>query len=221
MIVEGTAAEEQAWIEAALGGAIDLPAVRVWRYTRPAVVLGRAQRPDAAMVERARRAGVDLVERPTGGGAVLAGPWLLGATLAVAPDDARVTPGIPASYAWIAAAHARWLAAAGVPAEVTRAIVDPGELRWACYAGLGHGELVLEGRKLVGLAQARRRPGVAFVAGTLLAPPPWEILCDVLGRPPADAAALARSTAACSEVMAVDEGRLARALDDELGVVRR
>jgi lipoate-protein ligase A len=221
MIVEGTAAEEQAWIEAAIGGEVALPAARVWRYRRPAVVLGRSQRPDAAMAERARRAGVDLVERPTGGGAVLAGPWLLGATVAVAAGDARVTPSIPASYGWIAAAHARWLGAAGVPAEVTRAIVDPGELRWACYAGLGHGELVLAGRKIVGLAQARRRAAVAFVAGTLLAPPPWEILCEVLDRPRADAGALARSTAACSEVIAVDEARLAGALDRELGVVGR
>ena len=177
-----------------------LPAVRVWSYSAPAVVLGRAQRPDDAMLERARRAGVEVVERPTGGGAVLAGGWLLGASVAVPPDHPLVTPSIPASYQWLGRAHAEWLRQAGVHAIPVERPRDPGELRWACFAGLSHGELLAGGRKIVGLAQARRRAAVLFSAGTLLSPTPWELLCEVMGQPPASAHALAQTTVSVEEL---------------------
>jgi lipoate-protein ligase A len=179
---------------------VALPAVRVWSYNAPAVVLGRAQRPDEAMLSRARGAGVAVVERPTGGGAVLAGPWLLGASVVLPPDHPRVTPSIPASYGWLSRAHAAWLRAAGIIAEPAPRPRDAGELGWACFAGQSHGELLVAGRKLVGLAQARRRAGVLFSAGTLLAAPPWDLLCEVMGQPPEQARALAEATISLAEL---------------------
>src|SRR5262245_57524620 len=126
----------------ALGGEVPLPAVRVWSYDAPAVVLGRAQRPDEAMLGRAGRAGVEVVERPTGGGAVLAGSWLLGASVVLPPGHPLVTPSIPASYGWLGRAHAEWLRRAGVVADVVERPRDAGELKWACFAGQSHGELL-------------------------------------------------------------------------------
>jgi lipoate-protein ligase A len=34
-----------------------------------------------------------------------------------------------------------------------------------------------------------------------VAPPPWELLCEVLGEPPEDAAVLAARTASCSQIL--------------------
>ena len=193
-------ADEQRWNELALGGGLALPAVRVWSYDAPAVVLGRAQRPDAEMLDRARRAGVEVVERPTGGGAVLAGAWLVGVSVVLPPDHRLVTPSIPASYGWLGRAHAAWLRDAGVTAVPVERPRDAGELRWACFAGQSHGELLVAGRKIVGLAQARRRAAVLFSAGTLVARPPWDLLSEVMGRSPASALALAESTVSLDEL---------------------
>ena len=55
--------------------AVTRPYWRVWTYETPAVVLGCSQRAylDGA---RARLAlGMELLQRPSGGGAVLCGPW--------------------------------------------------------------------------------------------------------------------------------------------------
>jgi lipoate-protein ligase A len=195
---EVSPSEEQAWNAAALATPVVAPAVRVWRYRTAAVVLGRGQRPDEEMAARARRAGVALVERASGGGAVLAGPWLIAATIVLPPGHRRTPASIPASYGWLGEAHVGWLSEAGVTgAQVAGHTTPAGALRWACYAGLGHGEVVAGGRKLVGLAQARRRNGTLFVAGTLFDETPWPLLCEVMGQPPEAALELAASTASC------------------------
>ena len=70
---------------------------------------------------------------------------------------------------------------------------------WACFGGLSHGEVVnAEGRKLVGLAQRRRRNGVLLVAGTLVSRVPWTLLCTALGHPQ-DEALLAGCTVSMEE----------------------
>jgi len=66
------AAEEQAWNERHLSRPVRAPLIAAWSYRAPAVVLGCSQRPDAAMSAAARAARVALVERRSGGGAVLA-----------------------------------------------------------------------------------------------------------------------------------------------------
>jgi lipoate-protein ligase A len=190
-------AEEQRWNAEALAGGVDLPAVRVWTYDRAAVVLGRSQRADDAHAARARRAGVDLYERATGGGAVLVGPWMLAASVVLPPDHPLVDRSIAASYEWIGEAHASWLRDAGIPARIVPRPTDPGELRWACFAGRSHGEVEVDGRKIVGLAQARRRAGVLFSAGMLLSTPAWEVLCDVMGKPAEAARSLEERTTSC------------------------
>jgi len=74
-----TADEEQHWAASMLLTPVLEPCVRVWTCARPAVVLGRAQRPDKYMALRAKADGIELCRRATGGGAVLAGPppWTL------------------------------------------------------------------------------------------------------------------------------------------------
>jgi lipoate-protein ligase A len=198
-----TAQAEQAWIAAALRLPVAAPMLRVWVYGTAAVVLGCSKRPTPEMSKRATAAGVDLCARLTGGGAVLAGPWLLGASIVLPAEHPLVVASIPLSFRWFGRAHASWLQSIGVAAHAapgTAASPDPA-LEWACFAHLSHWESEAEGRKIVGLAQARRRNGVLFSAATLLAPPPWELLCEVLGEPRSHAAALARQTASCKQLL--------------------
>jgi lipoate---protein ligase len=225
MVVQNaTVSDEIAWSVAALSSPLAAPAVRIWRYGRPAVVLGPAQRPDEGMKDRALAAGVELVQRPAGGGAVLAGPWLLGASILLPPGHRRVPASIPASYGWLGTLFVDWLAGIGIDASAAPAPVRAeATLAWSCFAGLSHGEVVVRGsKKIVGLAQARRRNGTLFSTGVLLARSPWPVLCAVLGRPPEQAEELARTTTSVQEENGADvgdelQGRLLMALFEAAG----
>jgi hypothetical protein len=61
----------------------------------------------------------------------------------------------------------------------------------------------------------RRRAGVLLVGGLLLAPPPWALLCRVLGRPEADARALAARTTSVQDMAGPDAP--VEALADAIG----
>jgi lipoate-protein ligase A len=175
--------------------------VRAWRYPRAAVVLGRSQRADDALVARARGAGLEVRERASGGGAVLVGPWMFGASLVLPPGHRLVGRDIAASYFWLGEVFAAWLRTAGIDAQLVTRPVDAGVLKWSCFAGLSHGEVVVDGRKLLGLAQARRRGGTLFEAGLLLDATPWELLCEVLAQPPEAARELAARATSCAALL--------------------
>lgn len=204
---DATVSGDIAWSQGVLADPVSTAAVRIWRYRAPAVVLGPAQRPDPDMEDRARDAGVELVQRPAGGGAVLAGPWLLGASVVLPPGHPRVPTSIPSSYGWLGAVFVDWLRSMGIAGSAAPSPVraDPA-LAWSCFAGLSHGEVVVGGKKILGLAQARRRNGTLFSAGVLLGPSPWAILCAVLGKPSGQAAELARITTSVQETSGADVG---------------
>jgi lipoate-protein ligase A len=96
-------------------------------------------------------------------------------------------------------------------------------LKWACFGGLSPWEVVVGQRKIVGLAQVRRRTGVLLASGTLISPPDWPLLCDALGSDPADAARLRACTTSCAEELGapllatVLAERLHHVLTDVLG----
>jgi lipoate-protein ligase A len=208
-----TARQEQEWIAFALRGPVSEPALRVWTYRAPAVVLGCSGRSTAAMSDRATAAGADVCIRPTGGAAVLAGPWLLGTSVVLPPQHPVVIPSIPQSFRWFGLAHAAWLQSIGIYARAAPApALSRGcALSWACFAGFSHWEVEAGGGKIVGLAQARRRNGVLFSSAVLIAPPPWELLCGVLGEPGANAALLAGCTSSCTQFLGPQAGAVALA----------
>ena len=202
-VASRTADEEQRWADSMLLSAVVEPVVRVWSCVQPAVILGRGQRPDESMLLRATSDGVELCRRATGGGAVLAGPWLLSASVILPSAHPFVSPHITESFRWFGQAHADWLNAIGICAscvapEKVRLDLD---LAWACFGNLSHWEVEVGGRKIAGLSQARTRNGVQLSSGVLIGTPPWTLLCDVLGRANDDAAELARRTASCAQLL--------------------
>ena len=201
-LCHASAAEEQAWLADALRDGIARPAIRVWIYSRTAVVLGRSGRQDSASVARARAAGVDLCVRPTGGGAVLAGPWMMSASVVLPTGHPLVEPGIARSFAWLGRAHCDWLQRVGITARpaIQPVVRRDDALAWACFAGLSYGEIAIHDRKMIGLSQARRRNAVLYSSGILVSPPPWEVLCEVVGQPREQAVTLGRRTLTYSEL---------------------
>jgi lipoate---protein ligase len=221
------AAEEQAWNERHLSALGRAPLIAAWSYDEPAVVLGCSQRPDVAMSAAAGVDRVALVERRSGGGAVLAGPWLLSTSVVLPPEHVLVAPSITESYRWFGEAHARALRRAGIGCQavgVATARAVAAEWRspaahWACFATLSPWEVMTAGgRKLVGLAQVRRRTATLLVSGTLLAQPDWRVLCRVLGRSVSEAARLDQCTSSCEGELGrpVRPDRIAGVILDEL-----
>jgi len=196
-------------------GAVEEPAVWWCDFTDAAIVLGSSQRDDVLDRAAVDAAGLSVVRRRSGGGAVLLVPgsvvWVdLVVPAGTWPDDVRGSM-VAAGEAWRDA-----LGAAGVADPATLAVHDGGMVTsaWSttvCFAGVGPGEVLdasaTPPRKLVGLSQRRGRHGAriqgqlhtaALVAGTAQ-------LIAVGRRPPGAPAEAAVSAGA-------DPGALAAAL---------
>lgn len=222
-----TAEEEQAWSAEQLARPVQAPRFAVWTHPAPAIVLGCSQRALEPIVrERAR--GVPVLVRPSGGGAVLTGPWMVSSALVLPPQHPWVAGRINESYRGLAQMFVALLAGLGVPARaLPPADVAEADARlgptvpWACYGSLASWEVVdaPRGRKLVGLAQRRQRNGVALVAGTLVEPPDWALLCAALGHD-GDVQAMRGRTVSCRELAPdfVDAAAYAARLREALSV---
>lgn len=210
MPIASIAAQEQAWNRQQLEQPVAAPQWRVWTYEQPALVLGCSQR---AQYERmASTSSLEALLRDSGGGAVLTGPWLVSVSVVLPPGHAWLGQGLLESYRHLGQLHTDALAELGVAATALPPPQIPGTkaalaalglpaLDWACFGSLSPWEVVdAEGRKLVGLAQRRRQTGVLLVAGTLVAEPPWALLCDALERP-LDAALLHQRTVSCENLL--------------------
>lgn len=196
----------------------------MWTYCTSAVVLGCSQRALHDGVQQRLGGRAALLQRESGGGAVLTGPWLVSASVVLPPDHAWVRDGVVESYRRFAELHVAALQAIGVPSralpphEVARVNEARATVRWACFGSLSSWELVnAEGRKFVGLAQRRRRSAVLLVAGTLIGRADWPLLCQAMGHPE-DEAVLGQRTVACEEVAGapIEPGRFAAVLAQEL-----
>lgn len=170
----------------------DAPARMVWvrEVTAPALVLGSAQ-PDASVDPAAV---IDVVRRRSGGGAVLLVP---GEQLWVDVDLPRGDPlwdddVVRASW-WLGDAWARTLGG-GATAHHGGLVAS----EWspvACFAGLGPGEVTVDGAKVVGISQRRTRAGARFQCVVNRS---WEpaALPALLALEPGERASLAEALAA-------------------------
>lgn len=215
----GDAAMEQHCLRAALDRGVEQPQLSGWQYDSPAVLLGRGQPQSLELLERAERERIAVIGRASGGGAVLAGPWMLSVSLLLPSHHPLARASLPASYRVVGECCRRALECVGVPAQFGREAVASAagddNLRWACFANLSHGELEASGGgKILGISQVRRRDAIAICIGLLLGRPDWEALVRVwCGRD--DAAVvreLARRTASCDQFVPVSGAAFVAAL---------
>ncbi len=155
--------------------------VRILSVTAPALVLGSTQ-----VAEIDPEAGVEVVRRRSGGGAVLLRPgetvWV---DVIVPAADPLWSDDVARAFWWLGET---WVAALGA------GLVHRGPMlrtRWSpavCFAGVGAGEVVSApgGGKLVGIAARRTRDWALFQCAV---PQAWDpqAYVDLLGLPPAAA----------------------------------
>jgi len=136
--------------------------VRLYRWNRPTISLGRNQRVESAVDEAfCRDQGIDIVHRPTGGRAVLHDDEL---TYAVASNDTLCFGDtIYANYKSVSEALCEGFDRLGVPAvlapETRRTSPQAGDADLPCFISPSRYELTVQGRKVVGSAQRRLRRG--------------------------------------------------------------
>jgi lipoate-protein ligase A len=173
--------QQIAWSGALLDGLehADEPALRWYGMAPDALLLGSSQRPSEIDPAACAAAGVSAHRRLSGGGVVHSGD-LLSLDLALPRGHPLFREDVTDSYRWLGEVWARALQGLGVAARVlpigearadTQAL-DP-LLKKVCFGGLSPYEVMVGQRKLVGLAQIRRRAGALFQCGVYLRWAPW------------------------------------------------
>jgi lipoate-protein ligase A len=153
--------------------------VRILEVDRPALVLGSGQPDGDVDIEATTAAGVDVVRRRSGGAAVYVAPGaLVWVDMIIPAGDPRWDADVGRAMWWIGEAWAAALDQAGAgPAQVWRDAMRPSAWsRQVCFAGLGPGEVRVDGRKVVGVAQRRVRRGALFQTAALLRWDPGAVL---------------------------------------------
>jgi len=167
-----------------LAAAGDQPSIWWLQPDDSALVLGSRQTDDVVDLDACDRLGLSVVRRRSGGGAVLVTPgqlvWVdVVAPPGAAPDDIR------GSMIWAGEIWRQALLPWAGDGELT---VHDGPMvttAWSelvCFAGLGPGEVLLDGRKLVGLSQRRTRNGIR-IQGSLYTEAPEIDIAGLLRQP--------------------------------------
>jgi lipoate-protein ligase A len=161
--------------------ALSVPTVVVCEPTSGAVVLGSTQSDSNVDVVTCAAAGLDVLRRRSGGGAVVVRPgaqvWI---DVFLPRSDARFSDDVLASFMFLGQAWRSALAAT-VEAASPPVVISSAETTattWSailCFAGRGAGEVMIEGRKVVGISQRRDRSGAWFHSMAMLDFDPFEL----------------------------------------------
>lgn len=193
-----------------------LRAAAVWcDYSAPALVLGSRQPTTLADGAALAAHGLELATRRSGGGAVLMVPgaltWIdLVAAPGVFADDVRASM-VAAGQCWVRALTEVGAIRPDAAIEVFDGPMRPGA--WGeliCFAGLGAGEVLVDGHKLVGLSQRRTRAGVR-ISGAVHH---RSLVADTV--PLLDAVLPESAPPTAATIAAVDPASLARSLASSL-----
>jgi len=138
----------------------------------PSLILGSSQRLAEVDVAACHAASVTIHRRRSGGTAVYSDATLLSLDVAL-PSGHRLLPAnITEAYRWFGEVWQIALQTLGITsyvlpdaeARMINGSLDP-KVRQVCFGGVSPYEVLVAGRKLVGLAQIRRRPGGLLQAG--------------------------------------------------------
>jgi lipoate-protein ligase A len=151
-------------VEPTLPDPLPAAVARVVELDRAALILGSRQGPDDVEPGAAERAGVDVVRRHSGGGAVLLAPGrFLWIDVLLPRSDEGWVEDVAVSFFWLGEVWAAALRAVGRPAVVHRGRLE--RTAWGalvCFGAIGPGEVTVDRRKVVGLSQRRTRVGARF-----------------------------------------------------------
>jgi lipoate-protein ligase A len=131
------------------------PTLRFYQWEPPCLSLGKRQPVDGADLATCRTDGVDVVRRATGGWAILHTDELT-YSVALSPDDPRVSGAILDTYRTLSQGLIAGLRLLGADAEMSPVI--PGGAQntsAACFEVPSAYEITVGGRKLMGSAQTR------------------------------------------------------------------
>lgn len=151
---------DEALLECAIQRGDLSPILRVYGWAQPALSIGVNQTLDEETLERCRQRGVEVVRRITGGGAVYHDQDV---TYCVVAPRGRM--GVIEAYRWVAAGLIAGLSALGLKATVARHAstqrVQMGRSERpqpsACFATTLGADLEVDGLKICGSAQVRRK----------------------------------------------------------------
>lgn len=161
---------------------------------KPALVLGSAQSATGFDSEALYRAGIDLVRRRSGGGGVLLVPdQTLWVDVSIDRSDSLWREDVGAAFQWLGQVWVEVCKTLGLDAVAYEGKLQ--STRWSdliCFAGVGSGEVLIGGRKAVGMSQRRGRAGAKFQCAVLKRWEPESLL----------------------SLLAIDEGQRSEALRD-------
>ena len=147
-------ATDQAVAESVRDGASP-PTLRFYTWRPAALSLGYGQPLAAVDTELARREGIDLVRRPTGGQAILHNDELTYAVM-LPRTHALAAGGVLSSYERLSAGFERGFESLGLEARQGNWQPDPSDAEGLlCFASPSTHELSAQGVKLMGSAQTR------------------------------------------------------------------
>jgi lipoate---protein ligase len=193
--------------------------VRVLDATSPALVLGSSQLESELDGDAVADAGLEVVRRRSGGGAVIVGPGeVVWVDLLIPAGDPLWDPDIGRAAWWVGEAWADALEAVEVgPRQVWRQAMRTSS--WSgrvCFAGVGPGEVLVGDRKVVGVSQRRTREAVLFQTAALLKWDPVTLVGVFRPDPMAPATAIANLAGAARGLGVQRADALVDALIDSL-----
>jgi lipoate-protein ligase A len=148
------------------------------------LVLGSSQKSTAIDADALTQRGISLASRRSGGGAVLvSSDDLVWFDVVLGSDDPLFVRDVGRSFDWIGQVCQRALASLGAQTTMHTGRLE--HSRWSrdvCFAGRGPGELMLDGRKVVGMSQRRTRDAARIQVAILRR---WdgELHASLLARP--------------------------------------
>jgi lipoyl(octanoyl) transferase len=149
----GNMAVDEALMESVRAGGS--PVLRFYDWQPACLSIGYFQKFAAVDASECRRQGIEIVRRLTGGNAILHRECVTYAVI-VGTDAELVAGGVVASQRRLSAPFAEALREAGAPVAAAPDSAQPAK-GFDCFAEPGPWELTLEGRKVLGSAQTRRR----------------------------------------------------------------
>lgn len=137
-----------------------LPTLRLYAWSPPCLSLGYSQPIQDIDRQALNKLGWDLVRRPTGGRAILHTDELTYAVIG-RKEDPRLEGGVLSSYRRLSAALFTALKTLDLPVEVQESRSDSFDNQQPiCFENPSNYEITVQGKKLIGSAQARKKEGV-------------------------------------------------------------